>query len=59
MYKLAKTGTCACTSTCRKLHAPDPAWCVGDVILQEFPGKAFPGKVARTAARSTRSRRRC
>ncbi len=50
MYKLAKTGTLRLY-----VNVPQNAMrliqtgAVVDVLLQEFPGKAFPGKIARTA----------
>lgn len=50
MYKLAKTGTLRLyvnvPQNATRLITPQMTV---DVILQEFPGKAFPGKVARTA----------
>jgi membrane fusion protein, multidrug efflux system len=50
MYKLAKTGTLRLyvnvpQNAMRLIQTGAPV----DVLLQEFPGKAFPGKVARTA----------
>lgn len=50
MYKLAKTGTLRLyvnvPQNATRLITPQMTV---DVILQEYPGKAFPGKVARTA----------
>ena len=50
MYKLAKTGTLRLYVNVpqNSMRLIQPGASV-DVILQEFPGKAFPGKVARTA----------
>src|SRR5882672_3731916 len=50
MYKLAKTNTLRLyvnvpQNSMRLIQTGAPV----DVILQEYPGKAFPGKVARTA----------
>jgi RND family efflux transporter MFP subunit len=50
MYKLAKTGTLRLyvnvpQNAVRLIQTGAPV----DVLLQEFPGKAFPGKIARTA----------